>query len=288
MMKAHLFFKEADLIGEAITWIAESKILFWLDIDRKILHQYDTVQREIKDLFLLEKPTTIIPGEYGKIILSFRNGLMEYDYLSSVETTICNWETNGETVRTNDGKASPDGYLFLGEMNTSDLKENGSLYRIGKDLEKVKVLDKQSIPNGIVWSMDGKRMYYADSGRGCVEEYLYSNGEIHFNRIAIQVPIQYGVPDGICIDAEDRLWIAHWGGFGVFVWDPITGKLLDKVELPVPQPASCTFDTEGHLYITTARSDMSKMDLKKYPLSGSLFIAEVSVKGGINHYPFSY
>ena len=55
-----------------------------------------------------------------------------------------------------------------------------------------------------------------------------------------------GSPDGMCMDEEGMLWIAHWGGFGVYRWDPDNGRLLDKCELPVPQVTSCAFGGEAH------------------------------------------
>ena len=79
-------------------------------------------------------------------------------------------------------------------------------------------------------------MYYVDSGRRCIEEYAYDylTGAIYFIRTAVQVPVEYGVPDGMTIDANGLLWVAHWGGFGVYVWSPSTGQLVDKIEVPVP------------------------------------------------------
>jgi sugar lactone lactonase YvrE len=85
----------------------------------------------------------------------------------------------------------------------------------------------------------------------------------------------------MAIDSEGMLWIAQWGGFGVFRWDPKSGKLIDKIELPVPQVSSCAFVGEelDRLIITTARENMSKSQLEQYPQSGDCFIAELPVKG---------
>lgn len=51
-------------------------------------------------------------------------------------------------------------------------------------------------------------MYYVDSGRRCIEEYAYDylTGAIYFIRTAVQVPVEYGVPDGMTIDANGLLW----------------------------------------------------------------------------------
>ena len=34
----------------------------------------------------------------------------------------------------------------------------------------------------------------------------------------------HGLPDGMCIDVEDKLWLACYGAGRVFRLDPLTGK----------------------------------------------------------------
>ena len=76
------------------------------------------------------------------------------------------------------------------------------------------------------------------------------------------------------IDSNDNLWVAQWGGFGVYCYNPYTGELLGKVEVPAPNVASCAFGGKDMdtLYITTARAGLSEQQLEEYPLSGSLFV----------------
>jgi sugar lactone lactonase YvrE len=93
--------------------------------------------------------------------------------------------------------------------------------------------------------------------------------------------MEVGTPDGMCIDEEGMLWIAQWNGFGVYRWNPINGKLLDKIEVPVPQVSSCAFGGENYdqLFITTAQENFSQELLEKYPDSGSVFLAKPGVRG---------
>jgi len=77
------------------------------------------------------------------------------------------------------------------------------------------------------------------------------------------------------------LWVGHYGGSGVYRWNPMTGKLLDKIELPAPHVTSCCFGGENLdlMLITTAQENMSAEDLKKYPKSGDVFFVKVAVGG---------
>jgi sugar lactone lactonase YvrE len=77
------------------------------------------------------------------------------------------------------------------------------------------------------------------------------------------------------IDVNGNLWLAHWGGWGVYCWDPRTGKLVEKIEVPVCRVASCAFGGENYdkLYIVTAKVNSDK-DAKAQPEAGYVFVAE--------------
>ena len=85
----------------------------------------------------------------------------------------------------------------------------------------------------------------------------------------------------MCIDREGMLWVAHYGGSGVYRWNPYSGELIDKIDLPVPHVTSCCFGGENldMLLITTAQENMSSEQLKKYPLSGDVFLVKTETRG---------
>ena len=118
---------------------------------------------------------------------------------------------------------------------------------------------------------------------------MEESGEIVLDKAVIHIPEEMGSPDGMAVDAEGMLWIAHYGGFGVYRWNPESGKLLDKIDVPVPNVTSCAFAGEemDWLIITTARENLSDEDLRKYPGSGGIFYIKTEVKG-ILPYPCSW
>ena len=85
-----------------------------------------------------------------------------------------------------------------------------------------------------------------------------------------------GETDGMTVDAEGKLWVAQWGGCQVARYDNITGEKLMKVEVPALCTSCPTFGGENldKLFITTAGFGKDK-----YPLAGTLFVADVGVKG---------
>ena len=56
----------------------------------------------------------------------------------------------------------------------------------------------------------------------------------------IKVPFELGTPDGMSIDKNGNLWIAH-GGYGIYCWSPKTGKIIDSIKLPARDITSCCF-----------------------------------------------
>lgn len=290
-MKATLLLHGSDDIGEAATWLSASQTFLWVDINSCLLHEYIPSEAKHYDHHLPDMASTIIPtNNKEEVILALKGNLVLYNLKTRYLKYLLELEKDQPELRPNDGKASPDGRIWLGIMHLTNHQSTGGLYRINSDLSIKKILDHQCIPNGIVWNKAGTLMYYVDSGRNCIEEYKYDSkdGEIKFVRVAIKVPPQYGTPDGMTIDNDDLLWVAHWGGFGVYIWNPETGELVDKIDVPVPNVSSCTFCGKElkQLYITTARAGLSVEEIIKYPLSGSLFIAQVRIKAGENHYQF--
>jgi len=72
------------------------------------------------------------------------------------------------------------------------------------------------------------------------------------------------------------LWVAHWGGGFVGRYDPATGALLAKVEVPASQTTSCCFGGRDlrTLFITTA-----SVGREEEAGAGMVYAVEVPVRG---------
>lgn len=100
-------------------------------------------------------------------------------------------------------------------------------------------------------------------------------------RTVVRIPDGIGYPDGMTIDAEGKLWIAMWAGWGVTRWDPETGDLLGKIPLPAEKVTACCFAGPelDQLVITSASRDLTTQELEKQPHAGGLFITKPGVVG---------
>jgi sugar lactone lactonase YvrE len=127
-------------------------------------------------------------------------------------------------------------------------------------------------------------MYYIDTPTECVVAYDYEleTGNIAHPRRVIEIQgSTQGYPDGMAIDAEGMLWIAHWDGGAVRRWNPHTGAVISEIKLPVSRPTSCVFGGKNFdtLYITSASTRLSAERLATQPLAGSLFVCRPGICG---------
>ena len=271
-------------LGEGSLWDHVRNRLLWVDIDQGLLHIYNPVDGEDQTFSMGKKVSTVVPVYNSqKVVVALEDGV--YGYTPGDKAPVL-WVESPEKVTTrnryNDGKADPAGRFWVGTLGA---RSSAALYRLefGPVCTMRTMIDSVTISNGIVWSADKKKMYYVDTPTNEVKEYAYDNksGEIQFTRVAVKVPRNMGSPDGMTIDSEGNLWIAHWGGYCVGCWNPETGALLAKVEVPASQVSSCAFGGPNldMLFITTARTGIRGEALTKYPLSGNLFMAKPGVKG---------
>jgi sugar lactone lactonase YvrE len=161
-------------------------------------------------------------------------------------------------------------------MSFSQTPGAGRVYALENDLSVTKKMETVTISNGMAWSADHQTFYYIDSPTFEVASYHYDKhtGHISNKKTVIKIEEKEGSPDGMTIDREGMLWIAHWDGWQVARWNPETGEILARVQLPVARVSSCTFGGENldDLYITSAREGLTNGELQKQPLAGSLFV----------------
>ena len=223
-----------------------------------------------------------------KLIVGTKDGIAFFTPSEGLGEDITILDTRSN-VRCNDGKCDPAGRLWIGTMQMPADPGTGNLYCIEGKSAPVGKITAVTISNGLAWI--GKHMYYIDTDTRKVQEFEYNvnTGVISFSRIAIEIPEEYGWPDGMTADSEGNLWIAHWGGFGVYCWNPASGMLLAKVDVPAPHVSNCVFGGESmdELMITTAWEHMSPDQVAAHPLSGSVFSVKLPVKGLLPNY-FKY
>lgn len=256
---------------------------FWVDIEKGDLFSHHLSSRKTEKRHFSDRVTVVLEGKEDKLILGIGKKLARYDWQTEELDWLCEVEQNLPLNRFNDGKVDPKGRVWIGTLSTEFTDGAGSLYRISSDLHPQAQIQDLTISNGMAWTADAKTFYFIDTPTRQIGEYAYDadSGEVQFRRVAVEVPAELGYPDGMCIDQEGMLWVGHYGGSGVYRWNPNTGLLLDKIEVPAPHVTSCCFGGENLdiLLITTAQENLNAERLAEHPQSGDVFLVQTGAKG---------
>lgn len=264
------------LLGEGPVWDAKRKMICWVDILKGGIHEYAPEQKIHTTIPVHQMIGAFAVCTNGNFIAALQNGFAFIDRISGETNMIADPENHLPNNRLNDGKCDPAGRFWAGSMSLSEQPNAGSVYVVEKDLSITKRIAGVTISNGMAWSVDHQTWYYIDTPTREVVAYDYDKitGQITNKKTIIEIAREDGYPDGMTIDNEGMLWIAHWDGWQVSRWDPVNGKKLLRIQLPAARITSCTFGGENleDLYITSARVGLTEEELKNQPLAGSLFI----------------
>jgi sugar lactone lactonase YvrE len=264
------------LLGEGIVWDAKWKVICWIDILNGEIHEYEPEQKTHKTIPVHQMIGSLAVCTNGNFIAALQNGFAFIDKISGEIKMIADPESHLPHSRFNEGKCDPAGRFWAGTMSLSEEPDAGNVYVVEKDLSITKRIESVTISNGMAWSVDHKTFYFIDTPTFEVVAYDYvkNTGHINNKRTIIKIANEDGYPDGMTIDNEGMLWIAHWNGWQVTRWNPKSGEKIRTIKLPVAKVTSCTFGSEnyGDLYITSAKVGLTEDELEKQPLAGSLFI----------------
>ncbi|WP_087520312.1 SMP-30/gluconolactonase/LRE family protein [Polaribacter sp. SA4-12] len=280
---ATLEYEIEATLGEGAIWNYKTQELYWIDIEGKQLNIYNPKSKINRTLNTNSRIGTVVPFTEIEALIALEDGVHKINLKTGESNLFTDMKSELPDSRLNDGKCDPAGRFWVGSMHFNKEKGKANLYTITSENILEKKIDSVTISNGIVWTSDKKTMYYIDTPTSTIKEFDYNNetGEISNGKIAVEIPESLGFPDGMTIDEENMLWVGMWNGNAVIRFNPKTGKVLSKIEVPAHNITSCAFGGENLdiLYITTASVDMTEKEIKKYPLAGSVYKVNPGVKG---------
>jgi len=135
-------------------------------------------------------------------------------------------------------------------------KPDGRIFGYFRESDTLKLLfEGLCFPNGIAFSADGKTLYVAESAKSHVLKFpVNDDGMLGDSSIFTRMP--GGDPDGIALDEKGNVYVAHFGGGAIQVFNP-AGKLLEKIMVPGKKPSNLEFAGEDlhDLYVTEDESN---------------------------------
>jgi len=274
--------KAGAQIGESSIWDEKHHLLYWVDIPAKKLHRYEPESKYDAVWQLPEEPGAVALRASGGVVLAMRSGFYAFPFNRPDPILLARLEGEPKTNRLNDGRIDPAGRFWSGSVNEANRDPTGALYCLGLDHKIEKKIAEIGCSNSLCWSLDGKTMYHADSFTWRINAYDFdaATGAIANRRIFIDVPRDEGLPDGATVDAEDCLWVTHWGHGHLKRYDP-KGALMTSIQMPVTNITCPAFGGRNLdvIYVTSATFRLTPEQKAQQPLAGGLFAVHAGVKG---------
>lgn len=267
------------ILADEPLWSARDNTLYWVDIRGKTLHALSLTDASTKSWTMPGLMDWVVLREKGGFLVAILRTVYSLTLNPFLLTPLFTIEADKTENRLNDAKVDAHGRLWTGTMHMPFKKKDAALYRIDTDLS-VRQMDAPYIcTNGPAFSRDGRHMYHNETGERIIYIFdLAADGSLSGKRIFTRFSEDAGLPDGMRVDADNGLWVAHYGGGRVSRYTP-DGQLDFDIRVPAKQVTSLTFAGPNldRMFITTAAQPPVAADDR---LAGTLFEVPVALLRG--------
>ena len=268
-------------LGEGTLWVKEHNSIYFVDIKKKRIHILNNknkkrkivkVNKEIGFLAHIKKNVFILGPQAELRIINLKTK-------KTIKSIFI--EKNIKLNRINDGKTDPSGRLWFGTMDNLERNiEKGSLYCLDKNLNLNRVDTKYMITNGPAF-LNSNNFYHTDSRKRTIYKIRIDKKlRIINKKVFKKFKKNEGVPDGMTVDRKNNLWVGHYHGGCISVFNK-KGKKIHRINLPAKNITICAFGGKqnSELFVTSALKGMKISEIKKYKFSGRLFKIQTNIRG---------
>lgn len=264
-----------DALGEGVMWSARDNAVYWVDILAPALNRLSLENGAIERWDMPEPLGWVVEDGQGGLIGGFRSGFARITLEPLSIDHIADPEPDFPDNRMNDGKADRDGAIWCGTMDMAEEEARGSLYRLFPDGTWQTMDSGYMVPNGPAFSPCGTWLYHSDTALRIIYRFQVTESGISGKRPFIVFGEGDGYPDGMTVDAEGYLWVAHWDGARISRFTP-DGNLERAIALPAQRITNIAFAGEklDRMFVTSAAVGLPASDY-----DGALFEVECGVMG---------
>lgn len=257
-------------LGEGLHWDALREHLWFVDIHGCRIFCWSMANDTIETWSVPQRVGWVLTDpQSDDVLLGLQEGIAKahpqktHPTISAEDLTwIARPFGRNHEMRLNDAKRDNSGRIWFGSLNNEDeSKSDGSLYRLNTDFSLREIETGYTVANGPAISADGTLLLHTDSGRRTIFKFKINptTGELSDRRIWKIFKEEDGYPDGMCFDAQDCLWVAHWGASCVsrFAMD---GSLLHRINLPTKYISNVCFagTNRNRIFVTSASLSLTE------------------------------
>jgi xylono-1,5-lactonase len=270
-------------LGEGTLWVKAHNSIYFVDIKKKSFFSLN-VKNNKKKTFKVNKEIGFLAHVQGYTFILGLQGELRIQNIKTKKIIKSIFiEKDIKLNRINDGKTDPAGNLWFGTMDNMERKiEKGSLYKLDKNLLLTKVDKNYGITNGPAF-IDQFNFYHTDSSKKIIYKIkINRKDKIISKKIFKKFSPKDGSPDGMTLDKNKNLWVAHFHGACISVFSN-KAKLIHRVNLPAKNITNCAFGGQknNEVFITSATKGMNDAELQKFVYSGFLFSVKTNSKGNL-------
>jgi sugar lactone lactonase YvrE len=273
--------------GEAPVWVPEKKKFYFVDTEQRFLYSYSAETGKIRTYPVPFQFQCIARRKKGGWIGTVVRGAALWDPDEGSCRFLGNPEEGKSSMLVNDGTVTPAGEFVFGTYDVENLEEpKGNLFLMDEDFHMHLLEPGFAVPNGMAFGPDGKSFYISEQFASRVLRFEWDpkSKKLTNREVFAEFTEEQGMPDGLIIDDEGFIWVAHWQGWRVTRFNPAGGIDLE-IPLPVTTATCMVFAGKNldELYITTAKKCVEDADMKRGPEAGDLFKAAPGCRGRLEN-----
>lgn len=284
-------FDANNHLGETPMWSVDDKALWWVNCEQPPeIHRWQPATGIHRTWDMPDRVGGFVHKPDGNLLIVLADGLYDFD-ISSERLTLRVKSGLPTEVKLHECHCDRQGRLWVGAYDHAFPEDGnsrrGNWYRLDGN-ELTCVIEGIQVANGLAFSPDGTRVYFADSPTQRVEVYDYdtANGSISNGRPFFQLGEGEGFVDGATVDEEGGYWAANVTAGRLRRYLP-DGTLDRIVDLPFTNPTKPAFGGARlrTLYVTSTQLDLPAL---KEPTAsnGPVYSLDVGF-AGVPEVPFA-
>ncbi len=277
------------VLAETPIWDPRIKKLYWTDLFDGMVHRYDPLTGMDESVKAGSHIGAAIPtSDVDRLLVAVPDGMMLLDFPTGKLSLIVAPQPNTGQFRYNDTRCDSVGRIFTSSVSSQFTEPNfdpeimtGKFYMIDTDGTVITLVDKLVQYNTIFFNNQNTSLYAVDTYYKKLLRFDYSieKGASGVPEVVIDFD---DMPDGVSVDAQNNIYVCHWGGNKqLTVWNLDNYQFVKSIPFPVKNICCGGFagDDMKDFYVATSRFWLADGDPDFDAGAGGIFMARSEIAG---------